>query len=379
MKKKNVSNKKKHIPINSSLKVISPICFDENSSFYYEIKKYSFFIKFVTDQNNFKPSKDEVNYIEQYIKEKRNLIIAESSEKNFIFVCPLFKYGVLNLQKIPFIKDQSCKNIEHILNERDKNSNISLSKIREIYQQKYKENISRSKIYRIIRNKLHYSFKKIVLKPKKLERDIYKKMKFLFIKCIIRAMKLKLDFVFIDESCFKLKNNNYRDWIKHDDLGHFGQDNNNNLKKNFLLAVGTNNIINYKLTKKNTNSELFNKFFKDTIEKIPDSNLKQTVFVMDNLTSHINMEIKKVFERRSLKVLYTVPYESSFNPIELAFRAIKSITYKKIYKNISDLEKDITRIIKSVQFKKTLYKNFLETLEKYLSFIKSNYEFNMNQ
>ena len=74
-----------------------------------------------------------------------------------------------------------------------------------------------------------------------------------------------------------------------------------------------------------------------------------------------------------------MPYESSFNPIEFAFRAIKSITYKKIYKNISDLENDIKYIINTSEFKKTLCKNFLETLERYICFIKSNNEFDMNQ
>ena len=176
-----------------------------------------------------------------------------------------------------------------------------MSKIKEIYIKKHNEKISRSKIYQIIKNKLHYSFKKILLKPKKLENAIHKKMSFLFIKCMIRALKLKLDFVFIDESCFKLKNNNYRDWIKTGDFGHFAHNNNNNIKKNFLLAVGTNNIINYKLTGKNTNSDSFKEFFDDTLNKIPKNSLKNSIFIMDNLTSHLNKRIKRLLQKKSLR------------------------------------------------------------------------------
>lgn len=143
------------------------------------------------------------------------------------------------------------------------------------------------------------------------------------------------------------------------DFCHYG--NINNSKKNFLLATGGNKIVNYKLTSKNTYSSLFKEFFEETIEKIPLDKLNTTVFIMDNLSSHLTKDIKNIIKSKSLKAFYTVPYESIFNPIELSFRAIKNITYKNIYKNIKELSKDIKNFINSEKFKITLNKNFIET------------------
>jgi len=80
--------------------------------------------------------------------------------------------------------------------------------------------------------------------------------------------------------------------------------------------------------------------------------------------------MKKFITNKSLKIHYTVPYESIFIPIELAFRAIKLIIYKNIYNNKNDLAKHIKQIISSERLKITLLKNFLEALEKYMIFIK---------
>ena len=81
------------------------------------------------------------------------------------------------------------------------------------------------KIHRILKNQFHLAFRKTALKPKILDKILYKKMSFLFIKSMIRALSLNLNFVFLDESNFKL-NNNYRMW-RNIDRG----------KNNFLLAI----------------------------------------------------------------------------------------------------------------------------------------------
>lgn len=281
------------------------------------------------------------------------------------------------MNELPLLHNTIFFNIENILKQRNRNHNISITKIKQIYLEKYGVNISRTRIHRIVRNKLKYSFKKTLLKPNKLEQVIYKKMSFIFIKCIIRAIKLNLSFVFIDESSFKLKNNNFRDWIKRDDFCHYGN-NDNNKKINFMFAIGTNKVIYYKLSNDNTNSKAFKSFFLNVINNINELDLNNTIFIMDNLSSHLTKEIKDIITSKKLKVLYTVPYESIFNPIELAFRGIKLITYKKVYKNISELKDEIIKIINCDKFNITLKKNFLETLEKYLLFIENNKDINLN-
>ena len=372
-----ISQKVKKKKIKKSLKLISPLLFSKDNFFFYEIRKYTLFLKFVKDQNEFKPTKDEFLFLQNYISEERNNIKIMMNDNNFIQVSPFFKFCILNLNEVPLLHNTIFFNIENILKQRNRNHNISITKIKRIYLEKYGVNISRSRIHRIVRNKLKYSFKKTLLKPNKLEQVIYKKMSFIFIKCIIRAIKLNLSFVFIDESSFKLKNNNFRDWIKRDDFCHYGN-NDNNKKINFMFAIGTNKVIYYKLSNDNTNSKTFKRFFLNVINNLNELDLNNTIFIMDNLSSHLTKEIKDIITSKKLKVLYTVPYESIFNPIELAFRRIKLITYKKVYKNISELKDEIIKIVNSDKFKTTLYKNFLETLEKYLLFIENNKDINLN-
>ena len=357
-------------------KIISPLLFTKNSKFYYEFRKYSFFLQFVDNENQFKPTQEEINFLSNYIKEKSNNIDNVDNNKYNIQILPLFYKAFQNLKELPVLFDPISNNIKNILVDYIDNSSISLTKIKTLYNQKFSKDISRTQIHRILKNRLHLVFRKTILKPKILENKIYKKISFLFIKSMIRALKLNFDLVFLDESNFKLKNNNYRMWRSLSDFCHYG--NISRGKKNFLLAIGIDKIINFKLTTKNTDSFLFKKFFNETIEKIPKEKLKSTIFVMDNLTSHLTNEIKNIIKKKALKVFYTVPYESLFNPIELSFRAIKNQTYKKLYNNINELSVDIKNIIKSDNFRKTLYKNFIETLSKYLIFIKKNNDIDLN-
>jgi transposase len=93
---------------------------------------------------------------------------------------------------------------------------------------------------------------------------------------------------------------------------------------------------------------------------------------MDNLSVHSCKNIIKIMKKNKLKVLYSVPYESFFNPIELAFRFIKNITYKKIYLNLRNLKNAVIEILASKNLGKSLFKNFVETLNKYMIFIEEN-------
>lgn len=370
-------DKKIHISKTRSLKLISPLHFNFQHKFYYEIRKYSFFIRFVDDQNDYKPLNNEIKLLEDYIFNNRKYIHSNEENNNIISILPTFAKAISNLKKLPKLINPIHQNIKEIFEENRKNNcKNSISKIREIYAKKYDKILSIKTIHRIMRNKLLLNFKKSILKPKKLDNLIYKKMSFLFIKCIIRAINLNFRLIFIDESYFKIKNNNFRFWQDKNDPCHYGNENNN--KSNFLLAIGIDEIIHYKFTSQNTNSNLFIDFFKEIIQKISNNDLKKVIFIMDNLTSHCTDNFKKLIIKNSLKVIYTVPYESSYNPIELAFRSIKLFTYKNIYNNMTQLINDVKIIITSNKFKKTLFKNFLETLEKYIIFIRKNKNLDLN-
>ncbi len=65
--------------------------------------------------------------------------------------------------------------------------------------------------------------------------------------------------------------------------------------------------------------------------------------------------------------------------IELVFRKTKNITYKRLYKNIKQLENDIKRIIQSGITENSLFSLYQETLAHYSNFISENKYYNLNK
>ena len=76
--------------------------------------------------------------------------------------------------------------------------------------------------------------------------------------------------------------------------------------------------------------------------------------------------------------MFTVPYNSPFNMIEIFFRYIKSITYKKIYSNKNALLNVIINILDGEDINKSMFKLYKETLNFYKSFLNNYINFNLN-
>lgn len=174
-----------------------------------------------------------------------------------------------------------------------------------------------------------------------------------------------------------LVNNHFRTWINEKESFHYGP-----IKKekiNIILAVSVNKVINFKLTSENINKKNFELFMKETIGLLSDEEIKNTIWIMDNLSVHLSINIQELMKKNRLKVLFTVPYESVFNPIELGFRYIKNIIYRKIYLTMKELKKDVIKIIKDSKMKNVLFKNFIETIKKYQLFIEINYNLDLDK
>lgn len=369
-------NKLRKLQLNkNSLNNISPFYFNKDNVFIYNIKLYNNFRKFYQSYNEYKPTQNEIEYLKNNINNLENSFIEIENKKNDFQIIGYFKNIFQYIKKVEEVYSKETIIIKEILENRNPNENITLLKIKEILKTKYDINISRSSIHRIVKNKLKYRYRRTLVKNKDLNKYKYKIISFIFIKIMLRAMQLNFNFIFIDESHFSLINNHYKTWLKYDDKLYYGPEKKD--KVNLILAVSLNKVINYALTKKNINKENFYDFMNKTIEKLNKNEIQKTVFVMDNLSVHLSSNIKKLMKDKELKVLYTVPYESEFNPIELSFRFIKNYTYRKIYLKILDLKKDVIDILESEKIKKSLFKNFLETLKKYYNFIIKNIEFNL--
>ena len=359
-----------------SLSLISPFCFTKTNSFIYNIKIYKKFKKYANSYNNFKLNEEEKLFLSsniENIKDSFN-ILGNKNYSNLVsdYFQKLFPY----IEKINEKKSKIIEIIEEIMINRKKQENISLLKIKEILKNKYNISKSKSTIYRLIKNKLRYRYRKTLIKNKSLDELKYKIISFIFIKIIVRAMKLNLNFVFIDESHFSLVNNHYKTWIREGESLHYGPK--EKKKINIILAISINKIINFELIKENINKNNFKQFLETTISKMNENELENSIFVMDNFSVHCCKKIIKLMKRKKLKVLFTVPYESYFNPIELAFRYIKNIIYKKIYLNLRNLKKDVIEILTKKDIEEALFKNFIETLRKYKLFVDENININLD-
>lgn len=377
-KKNNLKQQtKKRIHFKKSLNLISPFYFNTNDSFIYIIKFYKNFFKYCDSFNKYKPEKDEILFLKNNIKN----ITKSFNDINDMLpvneICEYFKNLYPYIIKIKEEFTKETQYIQNIMENRTKGQNITITKIQGILFDKYRIKISKSTIHRILKNKLKYKFRRTMIKNISLNKLEYKIMSFIFIKIIIKAMMVNYNFIFIDESNFLLVNNHFRTWINEKESFHYGP-----IKKekiNIILAVSVNKVINFKLTSENINKKNFELFMKETIGLLSDEEIKNTIWIMDNLSVHLSINIQELMKKNRLKVLFTVPYESVFNPIELGFRYIKNIIYRKIYLTMKELKKDVIKIIKDSKMKNVLFKNFIETIKKYQLFIEINYNLDLDK
>ena len=101
------------------------------------------------------------------------------------------------------------------------------------------------------------------------------------------------------------------------------------------------------------------KFFENTINKIDKNYLSNYIFIMDNLHVHLTKNVLSYFKNNNIKLMFSVPYENMFNPIELKKYIIDIINSKKISSN--------------------LFLNYVEAVEKYYIFVKNNESLNLEQ
>ena len=105
------------------------------------------------------------------------------------------------------------------------------------------------------------------------------------------------------------------------------------------------------------------------IKKLSEEEIKKYVFFFDNARFHKTKKFKNFYKNNKLKIITNVPYESSFDSVELSFRYIKNVIYKNIYNSIDDVTKEvILNILNRDKFRRSLLLQYKETIEKYIYF-----------
>lgn len=368
-KKAKLTHKKLKFPLFTHINLDSHFIYDENNSIqYFETTK---------NKNLIKLTEEETSILKNIIQDINTQKLLSNAKENLIEIPEELAKKINDFIIKPIKEHNELSDfIQGIMIDQRNRQNISCRKLAALYEEKYKKKISKSTVHRILRKKLNLRYLKTTYKNRKIQTDKNRFYSLYFIKVFVKLIKLGFETIFIDESKFELMNNHFRCWRKNNEQIYFGP--NNNKKNNILLAIDKSNVIYYKMFEENNNSNNFIKFLEELKSEIEKKKIEKYVLILDNCTIHKTQNIINFFVNNKINALFTPAYQSTFTPIELAFRAIKKITYSKIYIKIDDVINEIDGILKDEKIKKTLLYNYKETLSEYLSYIDINNNINLN-
>lgn len=287
------------------------------------------------------------------------------TEENSIFIKQEFFNSFINFNNIDTKLSEDEQIIKLIIDQNISTNSISCRKIANIFFNITGKKKSKSNIYNIITKRIGYKYLKTITKNSKLLNENYIKMKKVFLKIILRALLLKFNIVYIDESKIQTYNNNYRCWRTFNKTIYSPQ--NKGEKVNLIMAVSQKEVLHSQLTSRNIDSNEFIKFLSELKYKMSNDLFNKSLFILDNARFHTSLKTEQYLRDKKFKILTIVPYMSQFDSIELSFRFIKNIIYKRIFSKISQVKDEVKKIIESNELKKSLKFQFKETLNCYLS------------
>jgi putative transposase len=133
------------------------------------------------------------------------------------------------------------------------------------------------------------------------------------------------------------------------------------IRYTLICAINEDSIIHYKLVKNSVNAKDYTEFTKELLSKL-DKN-KQYYLLQDNARIHHSKIYKDYINNiNNANILYSVPYNPQFNPIEYVFNDIKHYLRSKIITN-----KNIKNYI-NLSIKQVKSKNVINYFKKSLSF-----------
>ena len=262
--------------------------FNLDSSFIYQPLFSNSYYEKLNNKNHMKLDISESNFLISYINSFK-----ESTEQNFYYVLPFFKELISNIKTRNFNINNRATIIREIIEKLNLNSSASINKIKEEYNKiavnHNQKCLSRSSIYKIIKNELKYKYRKTSVKTSKILSNTYIKYCFFLIKILVRGLKQGADIIFLDESGFHTKNNNYYTWRRKEEeiYNHLDE----NKKFNLLIAVSKNKIIKYKIIEESTNEANFYKFMEEMVKSLRETEKKKSIILMDNCTSHLTSKL----------------------------------------------------------------------------------------
>jgi len=132
------------------------------------------------------------------------------------------------------------------------------------------------------------------------------------------------------------------------------------VKFNFVCAIKYGKIIGYKLYEKDKggiDNIKFSQFYNDFIKNKYEDNL----LILDNARFHKSKDVVDNIIKSKNKIIYSLPYNPTCNPIENLFSQLKSYVKNKSPDNFEELKSTIDNIIK-YKISKDHLKNYFNYL-----------------
>lgn len=235
----------------------------------------------------------------------------------------------INFNKRTKMMNMKANLLVDIINS-NKSTQLSLSKIREIYYQKDNSIcFSLETLRKFLRNKLRCTFRRLKLRNKEVYQKNYPFIQSVFLRKIIEIVLNKEDIIYIDESGFTNPKYKFRNWT----LSPYEYDQSfpKRLKRiNLISAMGPKELLLSKISLVNTNQKRMINFLKDLIGKLlvnkdykDKYNNNKLWIYLDNAQFHKGEEITNYMKTTKFNILYGVPYTPMYNPIETIFSIVK--------------------------------------------------------
>ena len=339
--------------------------FNENSQFIYDLDVGIKYINTIQNPNYIKLNIGELDIL----KTKFLSIIEEKNEALKISKIFLDKQTIDDINKFfeLELKDDLLSSFLKEQYEKNKNRNgFTSRKLAEKYYLETGIKVSHTTINYTLKNKLGLKYKKVIPKTSKIFSKENKIHTMALLKIIARCLKQNISIIYVDETHILNINNNLKAWIKKSETLYCEIE--PRKKSNLIMGINENGVVYYEIHTHNINEEIYLKFIENLKFKLASMDIKNYALFLDNCSFHKSKKAIKYYYENKVNIIFNTPYLSIFNSIELAFRGVKNILYRRVYNNMNEVEKDLHLILNSEKFQKTIKYNLKETIGEYLNF-----------
>lgn len=201
--------------------------------------------------------------------------------------------------------------------------------------------ISRSTVHRKLKNRLHFSFKKVVVRNSKVNKKQNTIQMLLFFARIKDANKRNEIIIWIDESSFNDRNNIMKSWQRKDGEKKVIYDNGRIKSISVMAGITCTECVLMHFNKKTNESFHFKQFLKDLIvvlssdkQSFNDYNDSKYHLVLDNASIHRTDDVINFLKSTRFKASFLPTYSPMLNNVEQLWSKIKSYTRKFIYSDV---------------------------------------------